>query len=257
MKIIDTHAHLYVEEFQGDIEAVIERAKASNVGKVLLPNIDVESSSPLIKLWKSDTSFFCPMMGIHPCSIGQTYVSDLDFIFSLFNEHKFVAVGEIGLDYYWSKDYINEQKQAFKKQIQFAKNQNLPIAVHCRDAYADIISIIEEEQNGSLNGVLHCFSGTAEDAEKLIGMNFKLGIGGVVTFKNSGLDKILANIDISNLILETDSPYLAPVPYRGKRNESAYLPFVVKKLSEIYSMSEQDVVGITTETSMRLFDIEL
>lgn len=257
MKIIDTHAHLFVEEFQRDIDDVIERAKASNVGKILLPNIDVQSVSDLIKLWKSDSSFFSPMMGIHPCSIGKSYLSDLDFIFSLFDKHEFVAVGEIGLDYYWSKEYINEQKDAFRKQIRFAKSKNLPVAVHCRDAYRDIIDILREEQGGMLNGVLHCFSGTAEDAERLTDINFKLGIGGVVTFKNSGLDKILANIDIGNIVLETDSPYLAPVPYRGKRNESAYLPYIVKKLSEIYSLNEQEVIRITTDTAMRLFDIEL
>lgn len=257
MKIIDTHAHLYVEQFNDDIEAVIERAKNVGVCKILLPNIDTNSIESLINLAESDKNFFYPMMGMHPCSINENYNNDLETIFELFEKHNFIAVGEIGLDYYWSKNFVNEQKNAFIEQIRFALKKNLPIVVHCRDAFDDILDILEQEQNGSLKGVLHCFSGNYSQAKRLADIGFKLGIGGVVTFKNGGLDKVIEQFDIENFIVETDSPYLAPAPFRGKRNESAYIEYVVTKLSEVFSLTKQQVEEATYKNACQLFDIEM
>lgn len=253
MKLIDTHAHLYVEQFKEDIQSVISRAKESGANKVFLPNIDETTSQNLIDLWQKDPSFFYPMMGIHPCSIKKEYKPQLEPIFKLFENYKFIAVGEIGLDYYWSKDLIEEQKAAFIEQIRFAKKNQLPIAVHCRDAYDDTLHIIEQEQDGRLRGVLHCFTGNVEQAERLVKAGFKMGLGGVLTFKNAGLDKVVAEFPIENFILETDAPYLAPHPHRGKRNESSYVKLVAQKLADIYNISIEEVAETTTKTAEELF----
>jgi TatD DNase family protein len=257
MNIIDTHAHLYVDQFKDDIDDVILRAKDIGVSKILLPNIDVESINDLLNLWQSDTKLFYPMMGIHPSSIAGNYEKTLESIFDLFDKHQFVAVGEIGLDYYWSKEFIEEQKNAFIQQIRFAISKNLPIAVHCRDAFDDILDILENEQNGKLKGVLHCFTGNTHQAQRLVDIGFKMGIGGVITFKNSGLNKVVEHFDVSNFILETDSPYLAPAPYRGKRNETAYIQYIVEKLSETLSLSKQELINATWHNALEIFDIEM
>lgn len=253
MNLIDTHAHLYVEAFDEDIDAVILRAKANGIAKVLLPNIDETTTESLIQLWQKDTDFFYPMMGIHPCSIKKDFETQLAFIFKLFEKHPFIAVGEIGLDYYWSKDLIAQQKEAFTQQIRFAKSKKLPIAVHCRDAYDDVLHILEQEQDGTLRGVLHCFTGNIDQAKRLDKMGVKIGLGGVLTFKNAGLDKVVAELALENFILETDAPYLAPHPYRGKRNESAYVKLVAEKLATIYNVSVEEVGALTSETARELF----
>jgi TatD DNase family protein len=255
MGLIDTHAHLYVEQFNDDIKEVILRAKSSGIEKILLPNIDVDSIDALLKLWQSDKDFFVPMMGIHPSSINKDYLSDLEKVFELFDKHSFCAVGEIGLDYYWSKEFATEQKDAFIRQIEFAKQQKLPIAVHCRDAFDDILDILEKQQDGNLQGVLHCFTGNIEEAHRLKAIGFKMGLGGVLTFKNSGLDKVVAELQLEDFILETDSPYLAPQPHRGKRNESSYLALIAKKLAEIYDREEGEIIQITSDTAKKLFRI--
>lgn len=253
MNLIDTHAHLYADAFNEDIDDVILRAKENGVSKILLPNIDETTTESLIQLWQKDTNFFYPMMGIHPCSVKKDFETQLDLIFTLFEKYPFIAVGEIGLDYYWSKDLIEQQKEAFTQQIRFAKKQGLPIAVHCRDAYDDILHIIEQEQDGTLKGVLHCFTGNVEQAKRLQKANFKMGLGGVLTFKNAGLDKVASQLPIENFILETDAPYLSPHPYRGKRNESAYIKLVAEKLATIYNVSIEEVGAITSKTAGELF----
>lgn len=253
MNLIDTHAHLYIDAFDEDIDAVILRAKENKVSKIFLPNIDETTSERLIELWQKDTHFFYPMMGIHPCSIKRDFKPQLELIFKLFEKYPFIAVGEIGLDYYWSTDLIEQQKEAFTQQIRFAKSKKLPIAVHCRDAYDDVLHILEQEQDGTLKGVLHCFTGNIDQAKRLEKIGFKMGLGGVLTFKNAGLDKVVAELPLENFILETDAPYLAPHPHRGKRNESAYVKLVAEKLATIYNVSLKEVETITTKIAMELF----
>jgi len=253
MKFIDTHAHLYVEQFDEDLKEVIARAKDDNVTKVLLPNIDVASAPRLINLYESDPSFFAPMMGLHPASVNENYKSDLKTLEAYFSKHHFVSVGEIGLDYYWDTTKIKEQKAAFITQIDWALDMKLPIAIHCREAFDDVLSILEKKQNGNLTGVLHCFSGTEEQAKRLIDLNFTLGIGGVLTFKNSTLRKELKNIDLKHIVLETDAPYLSPMPFRGKRNESAYVLYVAEKLAEIKEAKLLEIAEITTQNAIKLF----
>jgi TatD DNase family protein len=253
MNLIDTHAHIYVDAFDEDIDEVILRAKNNGISKILLPNIDEPTVDRLVQLWQKDTAFFYPMMGIHPCSIKKDFETQLDLIFSLFEQHPFIAVGEIGLDYYWSKDLVEAQKQAFIQQIRFAKKKNLPIAVHCRDAYDDILHILEQEQDGNLRGVLHCFTGNVDQAKRLQKIGFKMGLGGVLTFKNAGLDKVVAEFPLDNFILETDAPYLTPHPYRGKRNESGYVKLVAEKLATIYNVSVEEVGALTSKKAWELF----
>lgn len=255
MKFIDTHAHLYVNQFDEDRKEMIQRAKENNVVKVLLPNIDKDSAENLLELYYSDTSFFAPMMGIHPCSINENYKTQLKEIEPYFLRQKMASVGEIGLDYYWDKTKKTEQKAAFKYQINWAKDMQLPIAVHCRESFEDVLQILDEEQNGNLKGVLHCFTGTLHQAQHLIDLGFYLGIGGVVTYKNGGLDKILEEIDVKHLILETDAPYLSPVPHRGKRNETAYLVYIAEKLAEIKGLSIDILSKTTTNNAKELFNV--
>ncbi|MGB1248901.1 MAG: TatD family hydrolase, partial [Chitinophagales bacterium] len=219
--------------------------------------IDKDSSDSLIALWESDKSFFEPMMGLHPCSVKGNFREELDAIFAYFLRQKIQIVGEIGLDYYWSTEYKQQQIDAFRWQIGFAKENKMPIAVHCRNAFDDILNILEEEQDGNLTGVLHCFSGNENQAKRLIDNNFMLGLGGVLTFKNSGLDKVIANIDMKHLILETDAPYLSPTPYRGKRNETSYILYVAEKLAQVKSISLEEVADITTQNAIDLFGLEM
>ncbi|MCB0510152.1 MAG: TatD family hydrolase [Chitinophagales bacterium] len=255
MKLIDTHAHLYLEEFEQDLALCIENAKRENIEKVVLPNVDAASAPKLLSLWQREPNFFVPMMGLHPCYVKEDYRKELAELEAYFLRHKFASVGEIGLDYYWDTTRIKEQKEAFVQQINWAKDLNLPIAVHCREAFDDILSILEKEQNGNLQGVLHCFTGSAEQAQRLVDLGFYLGIGGVVTYKNGGLDKSLASISLNNLVLETDAPYLSPVPFRGKRNESAYLIYIAEKLGEILNISIEEIAKQTSKNAKELFKI--
>ncbi|MCB9186979.1 MAG: TatD family hydrolase [Flavobacteriales bacterium] len=257
----DTHAHLYLPEFDEDIDAVIDRAWDENVQVVLLPNID-SSTTERLKLTCGKHPMFYPMMGLHPCSVKQeNYKSELAHVLEELDsgyqsEHgkPYIAVGEIGIDLYWDKSTLDIQVDAFEQQMLWAHERNLPVAVHCRDSYDEVMSSIENMGNQRPKGVLHCFTGDMDQANKLIDLGFMLGIGGVITFKNSGLDKVVEQIDMEHLILETDSPYLAPVPHRGKRNESAYVVDVAKKIAEIKGLDwYNDVRPITTENAHRLF----
>lgn len=240
----------------------MQRAFDIGVNKMFLPNVDLESVPRMHDLCKKYPQQCFPMMGLHPCSVEENYMKELAWVEQyLFNQNpelifdKFYAVGEIGLDYHWDKTFIVQQKDAFRKQIQWAKQLQLPIAIHARDSMDDILEIIAEEQDGNLTGVLHCFNGNIEQAQKGIALNFYLGIGGVVTFKNSGLDKVVEQIDMQHLVLETDAPYLAPVPNRGKRNETSYTKFVAEKISELKNISLDDVASATTANALKLFKI--
>lgn len=256
MKFIDTHAHLYVEQFEEDRKAAIERAKEDSVVKVVLPNIDSTYSQNLIDLYESDKDFFVPMMGLHPTSVQEDYLEELDRIEGYFLRHNFASVGEIGLDYYWDTSKKQQQIDAFKTQISWSKAKNLPIAIHCRDAFDDILDILEKAQDGSLRGVLHCFTGNVEQAKRLIDLGFYMGIGGVLTYKNSGLDKTIEQVDLKHLLLETDAPYLSPVPFRGKRNESSYLIYIAEKLAEVKGCKLELVAAETSKNARKLFGVE-
>ncbi|MGZ5245066.1 MAG: TatD family hydrolase [Bacteroidia bacterium] len=257
MQLIDTHCHLYLEEFSEDIDAVLKHAQENGVSQFLLPNIDADSIAPLYKLCEKNASCL-PMMGLHPCYVKADHGKMLKRIEKeLFAApEKFVGVGEIGLDYYWDKTYIQEQKNTFRRQLQWAKELDLPVSMHTRDSFADSFEIVKEEaKDGKLRGVFHCFSGDNDDAKKVIDIGFFMGIGGVITFKNGGLDKALAGLNASNLVLETDAPYLAPIPFRGKRNESAYLTHVVKKLAEVLGNEAETVAENTTQNAKKLFKL--
>jgi TatD DNase family protein len=255
MELIDTHTHLYLPEFDADRDEVVSRAAVCGVSKLLLPNIDIRSVDPMMSAVARYPGICYPMSGLHPTSVKEDYADQLDFLENLITQHKFVAIGEIGIDLYWDKTFIQEQLISFKRQLEFACGLGLPAVIHSRDAFPEVFSVLEEFKGRSLKGVFHAFSGNLSDAEKVIEMGFKLGIGGVVTFKNSGLDKIVKEVGPENLVLETDSPYLAPFPYRGKRNESSYICIINKKLAEIFEMSEEKVAEITYSNTVGLFNL--
>lgn len=258
MAIIDTHTHLFSDVFKEDQHEMMDRALTMGVTQMLLPNIDVDSIDPLMSLVEKYPASCKPMMGLHPGSVKEDYKDQLNKINEVLvkNIDQMVAVGEIGMDLYWDKTFIEEQKDAFRTQIAWAKEYALPIVIHAREAFEEIFEIIDELNDDQLTGVFHCFTGTEEQAKHVLDYGgFKLGIGGVVTYKKSHLPEVLTNIPIEHLVLETDSPYLPPVPYRGKRNESAHIVHVAEKLSEIYGMSMSEVNRITTTSAKELFKV--
>ena len=256
MNFIDTHSHLYAAEFAEDIEEVINRSKAVGISKIFLPNVDVESIAPLKKLTASDPDFFYPMMGLHPCSVKENYEEELNTIKKEIFENKYLAVGEIGIDLFWDKSFIAQQKLAFIEQINWAKELKLPIVIHARDSFDQIFEILDTVHTNQLKGIFHCFTGTIHQAEKIIEYGtFKLGIGGVVTYKNSGLDKTLEAIGLEHLVLETDAPYLAPQPFRGKRNESMYLEIIAKKIAEILQVDVKEIAEVTNKNASIIFQL--
>ncbi len=255
MQLIDTHTHLYLPEFDSDRDETVARAVDSGVTKMLLPNIDIQSFDQMISAVTRYPGICYPMIGLHPTSVKADYLRQLEKLEKLFTKHKFIAIGEIGIDLFWDKTLIKEQIIAFRRQIAFAIENGLPVVIHSRDSFSYVFSVLDEFYGKGLKGVLHAFTGNIQDAEKALSMGFKLGIGGIVTFKNSGLDKIVKETGPDNLILETDSPYLAPVPFRGKRNESSYICIINKKLAEIFGMSEEKVASITFANSAGLFNL--
>lgn len=253
MNIIDTHTHLYLDEFKHDITDVIKRAKEVGVSKFYLPNIDSTSINDLLQLEKQFPDVCIAMMGLHPCSVNEEYKSELKLAEEWLAKRTFAAVGEIGLDYYWDQTYINEQKEAFSLQIEWALQYNLPIVIHSRNSLQDCIDIVKQYQNGNLKGIFHCFGGTLDEAKQIIDLGFFMGIGGVVTYKKAGLAELLTHISTDYLLLETDAPYLTPVPYRGKRNEPAYLIHVIKKIAEAKGVSVDEIMTATTANAQKLF----
>lgn len=253
--ITDTHTHLYSKDFDEDRNEMIQRAIDAGVSRLFVPAIDSTFTQAMYDLEKNHPENIFLMMGLHPTHVKENYLTELKHIEKELSKRKFCAIGEIGIDLYWDKTYFEEQKTAFKKQIQLAKQYKLPIIIHCRDAFKEVFEILEEEKSDSLFGIFHCFSGNYEQALKAISYNMKLGIGGVVTFKNGKIDAFLNQIDIKHIVLETDSPYLAPAPFRGKRNESNYLEKVVEKLAVLYNLSFEEIARITTENSVAVFRI--
>lgn len=258
MYIIDTHAHLYGEEFTEDIGQVLERARENGVGKIFLPNIDEASIGEMNRLVEKYPGYLYPMMGLHPTDLTEDYQQVLRRMEELVAApgHPYIGIGEVGLDYYWDDSMKKEQLAAFDFQVQLALKYDLPLMIHSRSAHADLVRVLQVYREEPLRGVFHSFVGTPEEAAELLSFeHFALGINGIVTFKKSDLPATLsAAVPVHRLVLETDSPYLAPVPWRGKRNESSYLPQVVRKLSEIYTLSEEEVIRYTTETALKIFD---
>lgn len=253
MTFTDTHTHLYSEQFNSDRNAMIEAAIAKGVQTFYLPNIDHESIEGMLKLEEQFPGRCLPMMGLHPCSVNATYQQELDLVKEWLDKRRFAAIGEIGIDLYWDKTFIKEQEIAFRQQIDWALEYGYTISIHCRNAFEEIYAILKSYPKLP-KSIFHCFSGNTEQANLIIALgNFKLGIGGVVTFKNSGLDKVVEDIDLKHLVLETDAPYLAPVPHRGKRNESAYIPLIAEKIAAIKGISIEDVASVTSQNALDIF----
>ena len=251
----DTHTHLYADEFNDDRTEVIERAIKSGVNRFFIPSIDSNFTDKMYALENQFPNSVFLMIGLHPCYVKDNYLDELAHVEAQLSKHKFYAIGEIGIDLYWDTSTLEIQKQAFKYQIQLAKKHKLPINIHCREAFDAIFEILESEKSEDLFGIFHCFSGTLAQANTAILLGMKLGIGGVATFKNGKIDQFLNQIDIKHIVLETDSPYLAPAPHRGKRNESSYTVLVAQKLADIYGLSVTEIAQITTENSKAVFGI--
>lgn len=254
--LTDTHTHLYSEEFSEDRNEMMQRAINAGVSRFFVPSIDSTYTEKMFDLEKQYSENVFLMMGLHPCYVKpETFEAELAHVEKELFSRKYYAVGEIGIDLYWDKTTLEIQKLAFKKQIQWAKQLGLAINIHCRDAFDEVFEILESEYDEKLYGIFHCFTGDYEQAQRAISLGMKLGIGGVATFKNGKIDQFLNQIDLQHIVLETDSPYLAPVPYRGKRNESSYTLLVAQKLAEIYQISIEEIAKVTTENSKTIFGI--
>jgi len=253
MQWIDTHAHLYGKEFGQDRAAMIKRALELGVDKLLLPNIDSASIEGMLALEEQFPGHCHAMMGLHPCYVEEDPASEMALVREWLAKRPFVAVGEIGLDFYWDTTHATQQYRVFREQLQLARQYRLPVVIHSRESTRQCIDEVKALQDGQLTGVFHCFSGTLEEAREVIDLGFYLGIGGVVTFKKSGLDKIVEQVDLQHIVLETDAPYLAPVPYRGKRNESAYIPLIGEKIADIKNLKIEEVAAVTTSNARKLF----
>ena len=255
MIITDTHTHLYSEEFDQDRDEMIQRALHKGVSRFFIPAIDSTCTASMYELEEKYPDHVFLMMGLHPTYVKDNYLDELLHVENELAKRKFYAIGEIGIDLYWDKNHLKEQLIAFRTQIKLAKKYKLPIVIHCREAFDEVFQILEEEKSEDLFGIFHCFTGTYEQALKAISYNMKLGIGGVVTYKNGKIDQFLNQIDLKHIVLETDSPYLAPIPYRGKRNESSYVVAVLDKLAQIYSLTADEIASITTANSKAVFGI--
>lgn len=254
--MIDTHTHIYLDRFKDDIEDVLERAKAAGVERFYLPNIDKDSIVDLKTLAANHANIY-PMMGLHPSHVKEDWQEQLAKVWEELNgETKYCAVGEIGMDLYWDKTFVTEQKDAFAQQIRKAKELGLAIVIHCRDAFDETFEVLEAEADEQLFGIFHCFTGTLEQAKRALALNLKLGIGGVVTFKNGGLDKVVAELKTEDLVLETDAPFLAPAPFRGKRNEPAYLAQIAQRIADLHEIPIDEVSRITNENALKIFGHE-
>ena len=255
MIITDTHTHLYSEAFDDDRNEMIQRAMDAKISRFFIPAIDSTYTKDMLQLEADFPDNIFLMMGLHPTHVKVGYENELKHVEEMLVQRNFVAIGEIGIDLYWDKSTLEIQKKAFRHQIQLAKQYGLPIVIHCREAFDEIFEVLEEEKDDKLFGIFHCFTGTIVQAKLAISYNMKLGIGGVVTFKNGKIDQFINQIDIKNIVLETDSPYLAPQPYRGKRNESLYIIKVLERLSELYNVSQEKIAEITTQNSKEIFGI--
>lgn len=254
--MIDTHAHLYLSEFKDDIGEIIGSSKEAGVTKIFMPNIDSNSIESMLNIEKSFPDYCISMMGLHPCYVKTDFKEELKTIESWIKKRNFCAIGEIGLDLHWDKTFVDEQIIAFETQINWAKELDLPIVIHCRESIDMTIDLVEKHQDGNLKGIFHCFSGNLDHAKRIIDLDFLAGIGGVATFKNGGLDKVLPHLNLENIVLETDSPYLAPSPNRGKRNMPGYLPLIAQRIAELMDTEVSEVAQITTSNALKIFENE-
>jgi len=255
MTFTDTHTHLYYEQDLEKQSQLMERCFENDVNRLFLPNVDLKSIAMIDDLVNKYPENCFAMAGLHPCDVKEDYLAVMDEIYNSIPNRKIYAIGEIGIDLYWDKTTLAIQQDAFRKQIAWAKDLGLPIVIHCREAFEEVFEVLESERNEKLRGIFHCFTGNVEQARQAIDLNFYLGIGGVVTYKKAGLDLVLSEISLPNLVLETDSPYLAPVPFRGKPNESSYLIYIAEKLADIYGVSIEEIANITTENSKKIFGV--
>lgn len=253
MILVDTHCHLYATEFGSENQEVINRARAVGIEKFYLPGIDSEVIASMLSLEAANPGVCYAMMGLHPCSVNEKVETELAIVLEWLNKRSFVAVGEIGLDFYWDKTFAAAQRKAFEQQMQWALERNMPIVIHTRNAMQETIEMVKPFAVRGLKGIFHCFSGSYESAKQIIGMHFMLGIGGVLTYKNAGLAEVLDKIGVEHMVLETDAPYLSPVPYRGKRNESSYMIEVAKKLAAVKKLSLEEIAAITTANAQKIF----
>lgn len=252
----DTHAHIYSKDFDEDRTEMLRQCDDSDIKRIYMPNIDHTSIDDMLELEHRHPRQCFAMMGLHPCSVKKDFENELYRVEEWLSKRKFAAVGEMGTDLHWDKTFWGQQQEAFKIQVGWAKKYRLPIVIHCRESIDETIELLEPLLDGQLTGIFHCFSGNLEQANKIIAMGFYLGMGGVVTFKNGGLDKILPEIDLKNIVLETDSPYLAPTPHRGKRNSPLYIPLIAGKIAEVKKITPEDVKLMTTRNALKLFDLE-
>jgi len=253
MQLIDTHTHLFLPEFDADRNNVVQAAVNEGIGKMILPNVDTSTLAPMYEMCNTYPQHCFALTGLHPGAVDSNFEKKLKEIEDSLKNYNNIGIGEIGLDFYWDTTFKAQQLEAFKIQIDWAKTLEMPIAIHVRNSFPEVIDIVTKLKNNRLKGVFHCFTGTIEEAKEIISLGFYLGIGGIVTFKNSGLQQVLQHIAPENILLESDSPYLAPVPYRGKRNESSYVKYTALKISEIYSMSVEEIASITTQNAINLF----
>lgn len=253
IQLIDTHAHIYTDDFQLELKKILQRAQENYVHKICMPNIDEETITSMMDIATIYPTYCFPMMGIHPCHITKNFTRQLYLVEGWLQKASFVAIGEIGIDLYHDTNLSMEQQEAFSIQLRLAKAYKLPVAIHCRNAFKEVLQILEKEQDGTLKGVMHCFSGNLTEAERCIELGLYLGIGGIITLPKSGLAETIRTIDLAHLVLETDSPYLTPAPYRGKRNEPAYLRYIAEKLAEVKGVICSEIASITTQNAERLF----
>ncbi|MBS1921180.1 MAG: TatD family hydrolase [Bacteroidetes bacterium] len=255
MALIDTHSHIYLSEFDNDRTSMLDRAEKESITKILMPAIDTGTHKYMLQSEHKFPNLCLSMMGLHPCSVKEDYQNELQVVHDFLIKRKFIAIGETGLDFYWDLTFKVQQYEAFQKQIEWALHYDIPVVIHSRNSTEECIAMIQKNQNGKLKGVFHCFSGTLEQAHHIIKLGFYLGIGGVLTFKKSGLDSIIEKIGLDHVILETDAPYLAPVPFRGKRNESGYLKYIAQKIAEIKQKKLEEISQITTKNAQNLFGL--
>ena len=251
--MIDTHSHLYLEEFENDIEDVISRAKEQGIVKIFLPSINKNEHQRVMGLARRFPETCFPMIGLHPCYVKENYLDELEHVKKSLSNDKFYAIGEVGLDFYWDRSFDKQQYEAFEFQIELAISNNLPVIIHSRNSFNEVMEIVSEFKKDNIKAIFHCFSGSYESAKQIVDMGFLLGIGGVITYKNAGLPKALENIGVEHLVLETDAPYLSPVPYRGKRNESAYLLHIAEVLAGAKGITVAELASITTANAIALF----
>lgn len=257
LKLIDTHSHLFLSQFEEDLDQVIAQARQVGVEKIYLPNIDSTTIEQMLHLENTYKNYCFSMMGLHPCYVKEDYKKSMQEVESWLGKRKFCAIGEVGIDLYWDTTFKKEQIIAFERQLEWGRSLNLPVIIHCRASMDLAIELVQKHQDGNLNGIFHCFSGSPEQAQQIIDLNFSLGIGGVVTFKNGGLDKVIPQVSLEHIVLETDAPYLAPAPFRGKRNAPALLTHIVEKIADLKNTSPQEVASITTHNANMIFKNEL